>query len=119
MVRALIISHGDLGKSLIESAFSIVGAQENAHAVSNYGLSLEKLKEEVAALISSGLPTLIFVDFYGSTYTAAKIAGGGAPIISGVNLPMLLSFFNKRDRLPFDELVKTVAADGRRGIRKD
>ncbi len=117
MVQMLIIGHGDFGRSLLESAFNIVGTQEGASALSNQGLSLEQLKRKVADFVATDLPTLVFVDFYGSTYTAAKTGGGGAPIISGVNLPMLLSFFNKRNNLSFEELVKTVAEDGKRGIR--
>jgi mannose/fructose-specific phosphotransferase system component IIA len=38
-------------------------------------------------------------------------------IVSGVNLPMLLSFFTKRNTLNFEELSRVVQADGLRGIQ--
>jgi mannose/fructose-specific phosphotransferase system component IIA len=37
-------------------------------------------------------------------------------LVAGVNLPMLLSFFTKREKLSLNELAETVQKDGVRGI---
>ena len=34
--------------------------------------------------------------------------GRDVPIISGINLPMLLAFLNKRGEVPFEELVEAI-----------
>jgi len=70
----------------------------------------------------SDAPSVLFVDHCGgSPFVACKELHSRQPrhaLLTGVNLPMLLSFFTKRDRLPFDELVQTVEADGHRGIQR-
>jgi mannose/fructose-specific phosphotransferase system component IIA len=44
---------------------------------------------------------------------------GEAKIVSGVNLPMLLSYFTKRDKLSLTELSETVERDAMRGIQNN
>jgi mannose/fructose-specific phosphotransferase system component IIA len=37
-------------------------------------------------------------------------------VVSGVNLPMILSFLTKKDQLTVEELAETIEKDGHRGI---
>lgn len=116
MIGGLIVAHGKMGRGLLNAATVIVGEQEAIHAISNSDLNLEQLQNEIGGILDHAGDCIIFVDCLGSSYTASRIASRGMPVISGVNLPMLLSFFTKRERLPLDELVKAVITDGRKGI---
>lgn len=116
MVRALIIAHGNMAQELLNAAITILGVQQEAFTFSNAELSLADLQRSIKNRLTDSKDTIIFVDCFGSPLTAAKIVSGGLPVISGVNLPMLLSFFTKRDTMPFGELVKNVTADGQKGI---
>jgi mannose/fructose-specific phosphotransferase system component IIA len=74
-----------------------------------------------------GQPTIIFTDFLGgSAYAVArqlvhdcqsKEGVRDCAALTGVNLPMLISFVTKRGKLPFAELVEAVRNDGHRGIQ--
>lgn len=116
MIKALIIAHGNMAQELLNAAITILGDQQDVFTLSNTELSLAGLQQNIKKHIVESLETIIFVDCFGSPLTAAIIAGGGAPVISGVNLPMLLSFFTKRGAMPLKELAETVAADGQKGI---
>jgi mannose/fructose-specific phosphotransferase system component IIA len=119
--RAIILTHGRLGRSLLDAAVGVLGPQADVDVISNEGLSLEQLTAEVAQRLGT-TPCILFVDFFGgSPFIACKAllaAHPAAHIISGVNLPMLLSFFTKREKLPFPGLVETVEADAHRGIQR-
>ncbi|MCC6476260.1 PTS mannose transporter subunit IIAB, partial [bacterium] len=69
---------------------------------------------------STSDPTIVFVDLCGgSTFMACATLPGernNCALVAGVNLPMLLSFFTKRDKLSLSELAETVQKDGIRGI---
>jgi len=117
MVRALLVSHDEFAANCLKSVESILGQMEEAVAISNRGCSLQTLKEQIAEHLPSEGEVVIFVDLLGSNFTAAKLCGKKNPVICGFNLPMLISFFTKRDKMPLEQLVKTVAADGQRGIR--
>ena len=68
---------------------------------------------------NSGDGVILFVDIYGgSCWRAAKMAKlPKGHIITGINLPMLLSFIQKRKTLTFDELPSIMEIDGKRAIR--
>ena len=117
MVKAVIIGHGQLAQICLDTLSNIIGELNNCIIISNEGLSQTALRNLIANTVEPENETIIFVDFFGSNLTASKIAGKGAIIISGFNVPMLISFFTKRDRLPFDKLVETVIEDGIRGIK--
>jgi len=121
MIGGLIVSHGDFGESLLRVVESIVGDFENLASVSNGGLSTSDLVERIGE-VSAGMNVeslFVFVDAYGgSCWKAAKLAQrGDFHIITGLNLPMLLSFIHKRESFPCDELKKILVTDGKRGIR--
>lgn len=117
MVKAVIIGHGQLAQNCLNTLSKIVGELSGCTAISNEDLSQSGLRSLIERTVEPENETIIFVDFFGSNLTASKIAGKGATIISGFNVPMLISFFTKRDRLPFDKLVRTVIDDGIRGIK--
>ena len=125
-VRGIIVTHAQLAQALIAAAVQIAGPQDALSAVSNAGLSNEQLLQELRELVPEGLPTVIFTDFLGgSAYVVARqlveaCASQGKShcvAITGVNLPMLLSFVTKRNKLPFPELIETLRNDGHRGIQ--
>ena len=120
MVRAIILTHGSLGAALMESVESILGPQPEAVVLSNSGLALEQMADSLKPHLD-GHRCLIFVDLCGgSPFMACKtlaLSSRTVQMVSGVNLPMLLSFFAKRDKLDLSELSETVQSDGHRGIQ--
>jgi mannose/fructose-specific phosphotransferase system component IIA len=120
VVPALILTHGHLGQMLMEAVERILGPQSSVIVLSNDDCTLDEMKFNVESRLGAG-PGLLFVDFCGgSPYVACKSLRETHPnyaVISGVNLPMLFSFFTKRQKLPFGDLVETVKADGLRGIQ--
>jgi mannose/fructose-specific phosphotransferase system component IIA len=120
MILSIIISHKNTGDSLIEAAKSIAGSADRIVSLSNEGLSTNELTTEIQAFCNSheDEPVIIFVDLFGgSCWRAAKMARAeNARIISGLNLPMLLSFIQKRDSVSPEELPEILVNDGHRGI---
>jgi mannose/fructose-specific phosphotransferase system component IIA len=119
--QAIILTHGALGKVLLESVELTLGPQANVEVMTNDGLSLEQMVQAAERRLT-GIPTIFFVDCCGgSPYVACSMLRQVHPshtLISGINLPMLMSFFTKRDKFPFEELVQIVEADGHRGIQR-
>jgi mannose/fructose-specific phosphotransferase system component IIA len=125
-VRGIIIAHADLAQALITTVESITGPQDDLLALSNISLSREEMDHLIRHYLEDGQSTIFFTDFSaGSTYAVARIAINSycrpgrviCDAISGVNLPMLLSFVTKRNNLPFSALMETVRQDGHRGIQ--
>lgn len=125
MIRALVITHGNIGAELVRVTGLILGPVEGLAALSNSGRSLGDLRDEISAWLAEGVATgaegaVIFVDDYGgSCATAAQLACGHEPgraILSGVNLAMLLGFLTWRENDEFAELVGRVVRKGREAI---
>ncbi|MBL0060605.1 MAG: hypothetical protein IPP40_03725 [bacterium] len=120
MIRAILVTHGTLGQSLYDAAISVLGPQAGASVLSNSGLSLEQIQSKVRALLTDE-STLIMVDLCGGSPFMACCALNNLPgdtaIVSGVNLPMLLSYFTKRDKMSLSDLSQTVERDAVRGIQ--
>ncbi len=120
MVRAVLLTHGTLGKELMTEVQAVLGEQTDVDVLSNEGMSLEQITQAAQARL--GGPMVFFVDFCGgSPYVACTTLQQLHPecaVISGVNMPMLFSFFTKRSQLPFKELVEMVESDAHRGIRR-
>jgi|SaaInl4_150m_RNA_FD_contig_31_1653518_length_1063_multi_4_in_0_out_0_2 mannose PTS system EIIA component len=128
MTALILLSHGDLSAALLRTAEGIVGPIENARAISNSGKSPETIAEDVREAVASfdeASGVMIMVDLFGSSCWRCGVTGGaGVPddlnlpcaVISGVNLGAVLSFSQKRDTMPLQELAETMANDARRGI---
>lgn len=121
MIPAIILTHGGLGGVLMDAVGKILGPQTDVSVISNEGLSLDQILDAVENRLGDA-PAILFVDHCGgSPFVACKSLRSRYPqhaVITGVNLPMLLSFFTKREKLAFDELVRMVESDGHRGIQR-
>ncbi len=131
MIRALVMTHGQIGLELVKVVEMILGPVEGLDALSNHGLSGDDLKDKVGSWLGADSgdgnerptfdpPVLIFVDdFGGSCGIAAQFCCGqcpGAAIIAGVNLAMLLGFVTWREDNDLDELVSQIIHKGRESI---
>jgi len=125
-VRGIIITHALLAEAFIATVEQIAGKQEYLQALSNLGLSNDELARRMREFLADGEPTIIFTDFNaGSTYAVARQVvdscrpkeNAACAALTGVNLPMLISFVTKRDQLPFADLVEILRQDGHRGIQ--
>ena len=100
----------------------ILGKQENLFPYTNLEDSLPVMTQKINQNILDLKPAHIvcFVDLAGgSCWNLAKMLNKehkNVTIISGVNMPMLISFFTNLNEMPFEELIKKVLIDGNRGI---
>ena len=119
MIQGIVAAHRGYAEAVLGALAGMCGKVERLESVSNDGLSAGELTERIRETAEvDGEGVCIFVDvFGGSLWRAARTARiSGAVIITGFNLPMLLSFVTKRDSVPFDELPAVLAEDGKRGI---
>lgn len=117
--RGVVVAHGELAEGLVGAVRRIAGATSGALcAVPDTGLGRREVCARVAAELT-GRRNLIFTDLpSGSCHLAALIVTRErpeVPVITGVNLPMLLDFVFHR-RLGFDRLVPRLADEGRSAI---
>jgi PTS system mannose-specific IIA component len=126
MVAGIVVTHGNLAEELIRTAHTVYGEFSDCHALSNASKSPDALTKEIESVIESvkGRPCIIFVDFLGGSCSHACLMHASArdiareiPIVSGVNLPMLLAFLNKRDEVPFDQLADAIVERSHNSIQ--
>jgi mannose/fructose-specific phosphotransferase system component IIA len=124
MLPALLVTHGQVGDALLAAARTIVGPLEGVSVLSNEGLSRDGLaqavRERVRAFGTDG--GLLFVDVAGGScaqaalLVAAREAPGPTPVISGVNLPMLLDFAHHRGELDARALAMRLKDKGQAAV---
>ena len=121
MIHGIIIAHKDAGRGVLNALKGMYGDIDCLVSLSNEGLSTNELTDAIraAARTAEGEGVCVFIDAYGgSCWRAAKLARlRNAHVITGFNLPILLSFVTKRAIIPFDELPAVLEMDGKRGIR--
>ncbi|MEW6556346.1 MAG: hypothetical protein AB1349_03225 [Elusimicrobiota bacterium] len=125
MVGVIIITHGDFGEKLLESAQNIIGTQRLVAAISiSYAESPAVVKEKLEKqLMSSNLADgwLVLTDMVGGTpcnvcMTFVEKLKDKLAVISGVNMYMLLSVFTHREMLNLTELKNKVIEDAQASI---
>lgn len=123
MVTGIVVTHGNLSHELLETAKTVYGTFSHCYAISNSSKTAETLIDEMENILlaSRKQRMVVFVDFYGGScgYACLKFQQHHPeiPIISGVNLPIILAFLNKRDEAPFDTLIDDLIARGQDSIR--
>lgn len=118
-LKGVIVSHGGLCEALIEAVRGITGEAGGLVAVTNADCSREALLERLSGAVGQG-PSVVFVDMPAGSCLQAAVAGirsrPDVPVVSGVNLPMLLDFVYHRDLSPA-EAADRAAAAGERSIQ--
>ncbi len=121
-MKAMVITHGDIGKELVAVVEMIIGPVVGLDFMTNHGKSTDGMVSEINSWLEEN-PTdssIILVDDYGgSCAVAAQLAFAqrdGMAIISGVNLAMLLGFVTWRESSELDDLVGRLVRKGREAI---
>ena len=100
------------------------GEFSGVYSLSNEDKTPQTLAEEIEHIMDHTGPDdafILLVDFlYGScghATLAVERNHRNVRVVSGVNLPMLLAFLNKRNEIPFERLPSELAARGRESIQ--
>jgi len=123
MIGLLIVTHDNIGQSLVESATNMLGMCPMALEVVSVttGCDPDYAGEKTTAALArldNGLGVLVLTDMFGSTPSniANRLQGRDkVTIVAGVNLPMLIRVLNYPD-LSLEELAYKAMSGGRDGI---
>ncbi len=122
-VALLIITHNDIGASLLDTATGILGGCPlragalPVSATSERG-QLERQALEMAQDMDMGEGVLVLTDLFGST--PANIARSlqtnpGVTVLAGINLPMLVRILNY-PTLPLAAMAAKAESGGKDGV---
>ena len=126
MIPVLVLTHGDLATSILESARMIdTHLVEATDAVTlpwevDTNTATADLRNRLKTM-DGGAGVLILTDMFGGTATNLALPflkPDRIEIVTGVNLPMLVKLGSLRDRdVPLNELASRLAAAGQKSIR--
>ncbi len=123
MVGLLIISHCDLGREFLNAAELILGKLENADSISiTQTITSEELLKGISDKIEAldkGKGVLILTDMFGGTPSNLSLSflqDQRVEVLTGVNLPMVISVAQDRDTLSLAELGERAQEAGKRSI---
>ena len=119
-VGIIVFTHADYGKALIASAEGILGVQPGYEILTvGSGVDVEdtmaKLRSAVERLDDGG-GVVVFTDMFGGTPSNLSISLLGSlnvEVMTGVNLPMLLRAFNRRN----ESLIELARASREAGVQ--
>ena len=123
MLRALLVTHGDLARVLLETAQGIVGSVEGVETLTNRGLSRDGLAQAVEERVAAweGAGGIVLTDIQGGSCTQAALLGVAerrqVAVIAGVNLPMLVDFLVNRGHYDTRGMAERLVEKGRNGVR--
>ena len=124
MIGLVIATHAHLGEEFLHAAEMIIGPTAQARAVSiDMGDSVDAIRAGIAAAINEvgqdGEGVIILTDMFGGTPSNISLAfleQERVEVVTGVNLPMVLKFFNSGEGLSLEELAVLLKACGEQGI---
>ncbi|MDX1823734.1 MAG: PTS sugar transporter subunit IIA [Thiohalomonadales bacterium] len=121
-VGLFIITHGDIGRSLLDTAVVVMECcplQVETMGIpmaSDPDQQLERARQYLQQL-ETGDGVLILTDLYGSTPSniACKLCNNKVNVVTGLNLPMLIRVLNYPN-LNLHELAQKAVGGGREGV---
>lgn len=123
MIGAVIIAHSFIGKELIATAEYIVGKIEDITAVSidseTNAFEARKTISGAIKQVDQGDGVLLLTDLFGgspSNIALSFLNSEKIEVVTGVNLPMVLTFWNKREGKSLSVLAKLIQLSGIRNI---
>ena len=119
----IVICHKSLAFEMVNTAHSILGFADDIAAFSNEKLTTENAIQKVEQLIGDTRnqgPVVFMTDMRGGNcWTIAQMVARNKSdyyVLSGVNLPMVLSYLTKKDNLGIRELTDIMEKVAHRGI---
>src|SRR4030066_2350048 len=123
MVGIIVVSHGRLAEALISSVEFLVGNLQKIKGVSIWPKDKEKeVKERIQQKmieVDDGDGVVILTDILGGTPTNISLSfleKERVEVVTGVNMPMLLTLSSYRKGRSLREIGKLVKKSGRRSI---
>ena len=124
MKGLVVATHADLGAELLAACELIIGPVRCARAISvqrEDGVDQVRtvFEEAISEVGCDGEGVLIMTDMIGGTPAnigSSFIEEGCVDVLTGVNLPMVLKFFNSPDDLSLAELASMIKAYGQKGV---
>jgi PTS system mannose-specific IIA component len=125
MVGAVILTHTFIARELIATAEYIVGKIEGIVAVSidfkMDAIEARKIISTAIKQVDQGQGVLVLTDLFGgspSNMVFSFLDRDRIEVITGVNLPMILTFWNRRKEMGLRELAKSIQLSGTRSIAR-
>ncbi len=123
MIGILVLTHGQFGEDLQKTACGIMNDSEKVMALNlsrrfDFPVLRQKVREALHVL-DQGQGVLVLIDAYGGTSyntTLPLMSDFHICLVTGVNLPMVLSALSNRNRMPLEELSKKVSEDAKKTI---
>jgi len=123
MVGIIVVAHGNLGQALADTAEMIVGHIDGFKACSFcQGSDVDKLRKMVKSSIKEvniGDGVIILTDMFGGTPSNISLSfleNGKVEVITGVNLPMVISALTKREGKDIRDLAQLLKDSGANNI---
>ncbi len=125
MTGILLVTHANLGCTLIETLEFILGkSQDNLSCVSiniqeNPDSLRKKIKKELLKVKSDNAGVIILTDMFGGTpsnLSYSFLEEGQVEVISGVNLPILLKAVTVRSKMDLETLSLSLVEHGKKSI---
>jgi len=120
-IHTAIVGHGIFSQGLLSALEEIIGKQTGVEVISNRKLSAEALSGLISKkLVGAKKGLFVFVDLLGGSCfnvcRSMQKTHGDWIVIAGVNLSMLVTYFNYRLKLSGKELAEKTLKAGMRGI---
>ena len=117
-----IITHGDLAYCLKGVSEKIITPATKMYYYTNRELSLDEIEKKINQQINKLKPekSVFFIDLAGGScwLLANRIKKNNKDIavVSGVNVPLLISYHINFNNLDWNNLLKKIVDDGKKGI---
>jgi PTS system mannose-specific IIA component len=122
MIGIVLVTHGELGRMLIETAGGIVGETPYCRAVAiDTTKDMDTILGEVKKAVKEcdqGQGVLVLTDMFGGTPTNISLSllvVGKLEVVTGVNLPLLLKVLGNRE-IELPKLASEAKSAGKQGI---
>lgn len=122
MIKSVIITHGNLGRELVQVAEKILEQKLDIESIAfdwqgDGSAMISQLEKFIAR--NRGQKIVIFTDMFGGSPSniSTRFVGPSVEVISGINLPGLLKFFCcEAPNGNFRQVIKKVEQEAREGI---
>jgi PTS system mannose-specific IIA component len=123
MIGILILTHGAFGEDLLKTACGIMHEADKIGALNLSRRSdfatLRKKVSDMIETIQADQGVLVLIDAYGGTSYNTTLPLMGThriSLVTGVNLPMVLSALTNRHRMALEALARKVSEDAKKTI---